>query len=118
MAEQKKINVPEPHGLLPEALKKKWKAAYSGAYQEVSGDNSIDESHRVQAALKEANRVLRVPQPEGYDDAMALEDWQLMSRIEAAGEVRGVTIDGKKFRFKAPAKSDPPAGKSKPKGDN
>ena len=65
-----------------------------------------------QAARIEANKLLSVPAPQSYAEAIALPQWQLLVRRErdAAGDatgrrLTGVTIDGNKFSFAVPAKA-------------
>ena len=67
-----------------------------------------------QAAEREANKLLSVPAPEGYTEALALPEWQVLTRREKSVEksvddesatrvLLVVTIDGRKFRFPVPA---------------
>lgn len=116
--EEKEVEVPAAPSIIkdgadvfPSSLKSKWRADYIDAYKRASEDGSLSESDRKQQALREANRVLRVPEVEDYDDAMALKDFQVASRADVGGTLKVVTIDGKKYSFPVPpVKSSPPSG--------
>src|SRR5579872_5643028 len=86
---------PEHYGALaeiPSEVRERWKARYA----EVIGD-ACEEYEEMQQqltpeilqgiarnALREANRLLRVSEPQSYADACALPDWQVMKREELA----------------------------------
>jgi hypothetical protein len=110
------IQVPDAPGLLPAGLQKKWRAAYAAAFKEAQNDFPEDAIQQRQTALREANRLLRVTPPTDYKSAMDLPDYLIHSSVdrdgkavssrqidEKKGELKLVTIDGKKYRFPAPA---------------
>jgi hypothetical protein len=114
---EKELTIPAAPALLPPGLQKKWAEDYARAYAEAQGDQSMDESGRKQAALREANRILRVAAPASYAEAKRLADWQVIRRFEEGGVLKGVTIDGKKFRFDAPpVEEKAEGGKQKSEG--
>lgn len=109
--DEKKVVVPEPPGYLPDELKKKWSAAYAAAHAAASEEQ--DAIGRHQAALKEANKVLRIVPPRSYDEAMNLKDHEVAHRkvgrhdyasnsLVDDGVLRVVTADGKKYQFPVP----------------
>lgn len=101
------IEIPNPPAILPSTLQKKWREDYAAAFRQAELDQSMDLAGRKQYALREANRLLRVPEPTNYSEARALADWQVIERFERQGELRGVMIDSKKFRFPVPAPAPP-----------
>jgi hypothetical protein len=112
MAEEKeKVNVPAAPSYLPEAVAKQWSKTYETAYLQAKADNSEgSEIDFTQTALREANRLLRVPVLKSYADAMKAEEWHFIKReVGKDGKLHVVTADGKKHKF------DVPAGK---KGDD
>lgn len=96
------FEVPAAPEVLPSQLKSKWRSDYIDAYKRAAEDGSLSESDRKQQALREANRVLRVPEVEKYDDAMALKEFQVARREDVGGTLKVVTIDGKKYSFPVP----------------
>jgi hypothetical protein len=109
MAEPKLV-IPEASKLMPPAMQKKWKATYAEAFEEAKASGQGAESDWHQAARCEANRLLKVPVPKTYEDAMALPDWQCVLRKTEGGVLKLVTIDGRKYTFDVPkkAQSTPP----------
>lgn len=103
---ERKVNIPDPPALLPPAEKKKWRDTYLAALKEAENDFPEDKIQQRQVALKEANRLLRVPDPTDYKSAMAIPDHLVHKREidPKKGEIALVTIHGKKFRFPAPKK--------------
>ena len=110
MAETR-IEIPEPHQGLPAEVQKKWKGAYATAFAEAQNDWPEDSAMQKQEALRAANKILRVPDPSSYAEAMKLEDWHVILRA-ASGDgktLRLVTRHGKKFTFPIPEKEQKPA---------
>jgi hypothetical protein len=99
------VKIPDAPAGIPPAVAKKWKEVYSQALIEAANDCPNDAIQQKQAALREANRLLRVPEPKSHADAVALADWHVMHREEKDGHLRVVTIEGKKFKFPVPKKS-------------
>lgn len=100
------VGTPAAPALLPVDLQSEWRKRYSAAYQEAAGDPSVDESSRKQAAHREANRLLRTPQITSYEQAMRLPAWQFIRRDEVGGQLKVVTIDGKKYSLPAPRQAE------------
>jgi hypothetical protein len=112
------ITIPTPPAGLPPELQEKWKKLYIAGYresQESRGSKlapdrmALLEHHH--AGLREANRIQHVDMPQTYEEAIALQGWQLLTRkvvpanVTGRGdELAGVTIDGKKFSFPVPEK--------------
>lgn len=96
------FEVPAPPVLLPEDLQKRWREDYIAAMQENEGDQSMDGADRVQYAMRESNRVLRVTAPTSYAGAKRLADWQVLHTAVVNGQLAIVTIDGKKLHFDVP----------------
>jgi len=101
------VKIPEAPAGIPASVAKKWKETYVAALAEATNDFPNDAIQQKQTALREANRLLRVPEPRSHKDAMALEGWHVAHREEKDGHLRVVTIDGKKFRFPVPGKELP-----------
>ena len=104
------IAIPAPPAFLPPQVAEQWKQLYLRGYREsqesqpnIAPDRLADLTHR-HAGLREANRLTHIEMPQTYEQALALEDWQLLpgSRKVRMGELIGVTIDGKKFSFTVP----------------
>lgn len=108
-----KPNFPEH---FPEERKAQWHKTFTDALEQAKVD-SPEGAFLHQTARREANRLLRVPVPKSYADAMKMERWQYLDRktigadrVTALGyEPQGpgehlalVTIDGKKHFFAAP----------------
>lgn len=108
-----KPNFPEH---FPEERKQLWHKTFAEALEQAKVD-SPEGSFQHQTARREANRLLRVPVPKSYAEAMKMERWQYLERktlgadrVTALGyETQGpgdhlvvVTIDGKKHFFAAP----------------
>jgi hypothetical protein len=129
-------NPPEHTGALaelPATVKKAWRAAYSATYIKAAADTE-NSSERHGIALREANRLIKVEEPEDHEDAYEIPDWQVMKREEVeykdmpkhaqdevkaadgrkSGQyVRVYTTDGKEYFFPVPEKKAKPA---EPKG--
>lgn len=99
------IQAPEPPDFpgFPDKRKLEWKQNWLKAFKQAQIDHPGDEITQRAVATREANRVFRVEEPTGYDDAMALEEWQFLLRAEKGGQLKLVTIDGKKYSFPIPA---------------
>jgi hypothetical protein len=110
----KQPSIPEPPEIvgalapLPSAKRREWREAYGAAFKQAAIDSPGDESAQRQAALRDANRIFRVGEPGSLAEARALGEWQLIRRSEQNGTLAGVTIDGAKFTFDAPAPAAPP----------
>lgn len=103
------LTIPNPPGSLPDAVQEKWKKAYAAAFAQAKNDEPDGpESAWRHVANREANKVLRFIDPSNYDEAMALEDWQVIRREEqktASGVVlKVVTRHGRGFSFPVPPK--------------
>jgi len=102
----------------PEDKKEAWHKSFNEALEQAKVDNP-EGAFQHQAARREANRLLRVPVPKSYADAMKLEKWQILKRETVSAEklaseghdvdptagdhIKVVTIDGKKHVFQVPA---------------
>lgn len=64
---------------IPLAIRDQWAKAYERAFR--SAVESREEFPN-SVALSEANKLLAVPEPKNYSDAIALPKWQLMKREE------------------------------------
>jgi hypothetical protein len=104
--EEVKFEAPEAPAILPDKVKKQWAKAYVDAFRQAQEDSPNDLTTQIQTALREANRTLRVPKLESYEDAMELPEWKVIKRQAVGTELKVVTIDGKKYTFPVP----PPAG--------
>ncbi len=116
MASEATIAVPEPPPVagLPENVKKQWKETYLAAYKQAQIDQSTESNMWPQTATREANRILRVPELTGYEQAKALPAWQIVHRDERDGRLRVVTSDGRKYLFDVPkAPADAPKAPAK-----
>jgi hypothetical protein len=103
MEEKQTITIPEAPALLPSSVKAEWRRAYASESQRLAGDDSLSDSDRRQGALREANRLLRVPEVESYQEAQRLAEWQVVHREVRDGQLKVVTIDGHKYSFPVPA---------------
>jgi hypothetical protein len=117
------MTVPDAPGFLPAAEQKKWQATYSAAFKRAQSEMP-DHAHQWRGiAEREANRMLRAPEPKSYEEAMAMpahlcslpripEDAHPVTgkpkltdtREVVDGKLRLVTIDGRKHEFAAPEK--------------
>lgn len=111
------IAIPTPPASLPAEVQEQWRELYLAGYKDsqerhpnLQPDRAAFMAHH-QEGLKQANRLVRVEMPENYEQAMALKPWQLLpgwpkvvpANVTGRGdELRGVTIDGKKFSFHVP----------------
>jgi len=109
------ITTPMPPKRLPAKEQAAWKKKYVEAFRQAQADNPDNEPQQRQYALREANRMLKVPEPDSYADAMALPEHQLAvmqdekgksvpARYEKEGKLKVVTSDGKKYSFDVPEK--------------
>jgi hypothetical protein len=111
MATEIKTQVPKAPAILPASLQKKWTETFTAALKQAQGDHPDDVPAQTASALREANRMLRVPEPESYEDAKRLAEWQVLLRRESEGQLKITTIDGRKYAFEIPsAKSSERAG--------
>src|SRR5260370_42235712 len=86
-----------PEGF-PKEKQDAWHKTYADTVEEGKAESPESTLHH-QKARVEANRHLRVPTPKSYQDAKRLEKWMVLASVEREGEVRVVTIDGKKHAF-------------------
>lgn len=105
---QIEVEVPAAPEILPDALKEKFAQAYVSAYKKAAQDGSQSDADRKQSAMREANRILEVEEPTSAEEAEKLPKWQVLRREVVGGQLKVVTIDGKKFSF--PVKKAPPQG--------
>ncbi len=109
------ITTPMPPSRLPEKEKALWKKKYIEAFRQAKADNPDNDSEQQQFARREANRMLKPPEPSSYAEAMALPEHQLAimhdekgkpgpARYEKEGQLKVVTSDGKKYSFDVPEK--------------
>jgi hypothetical protein len=99
-----KIQAPEAP-ILPgfsDEKRAEWQQSWIDAFSQAQVDHPGDETTQRAVATREANRILRVKEPKTYDDAMKLKDWQIVKRVEEGGNLKVVTIDGKKYVFSLP----------------
>jgi len=103
------ITIPEAPKHLPASVKAEWRRAYAAAMKKAQADYPEQKTIQTQFALREANRLLQVPEPKSYKDADALPNHHVVRRevvkVDDKGnhELRLVTSDGKKYKFPAPA---------------
>ncbi|HWR37017.1 MAG TPA: hypothetical protein VN622_14235 [Clostridia bacterium] len=117
------VEVPAAPHFLPKSQRSNWTKTYAQAFKQAQTDFPDDLSAQRAAALREANRMLRVPEPESYEAAMKLESWQVLKRDVVAIDndasefpkgsevLKLVTADGKKFTFAVPPPPPPPPTK-------
>ena len=108
MAEKEVITIPQPPSGLPKDVEFKWKQAYVLAFKDSQASDPENPGAWSQPATREANKVLRVPEPQSFGDAMNLADWMVMHREQKKTKdgvvLNVVTRHGKKFSFPVPAK--------------
>ena len=97
------INIPEAPKCLPAKQQDEWKKSYEKAFRQALRDYPENDTQQRQFAMREANRLLSVPEPKSHEEASALPAHQVMLREEVEGELRIVTTDGKKYAFPVPA---------------
>jgi len=98
---------------LPPNVLEKWKKIYADTFNselEYEPDKQIamlqeNVERRHWKALRAANRLQTTPDVATYEEAKALEDWQVIKRVGEDGFLKVVTIDAKKYRFPIPGKS-------------
>jgi len=101
---------------LPAALQKKWSNNYADALEQAQIDIPNDPSAQRSAALREANKLLKVKMPEDHKGAAALvkafqekadAGWQILAhgtrQIKGVAHLSIVTADGQKGLFPIPA---------------
>jgi hypothetical protein len=114
MAEE--TTIPNAPKHLPAALKAEWKKSYAVALKKAQADIPDSAMAQAQYALREANRLLQVPEIKNYKAAMELPPHHIVKREVVKGEegheLQLVTSDGKKYKFPAP---EPEAAKSETK---
>ena len=113
MENEVKVDVPQPPAYLPVGLHKQYTKAFNDAFKQAQEDSPGDLPTQRQAAMREANRVLKVPELTSYEDAIALPDWKVIKREVIGADLKVVTIDGKKYAFPVP----PPVDEDAPKGE-
>ena len=96
------IKVPPAPAVLPAKLQEQWKKTWLKEFKQAQIDKPNDETEQVAIANKLANRILSPDEPESYEEAMALPDWQIMHRGEKKGKLWVVLINAKKFSFDIP----------------
>jgi hypothetical protein len=110
------IAIPEAPKHLPAKLKAEWKKAYLAAYKKAQADYPEQKTMQAQCALREANRLLQVPEIRSYKDAIDLPNHHVVQRevvkTDEGHELRLVTSDGKKHKFPAPAPEEPKTTKA------
>jgi hypothetical protein len=102
MANEVKVEVPNPPSGIPEELATKWKQTYEESFLEAVGDFPNDHIQHKQTATREANKLLKVKKPESYEEAMRIPKWQVAHRQERDGVLNVVTFDGNKYKFDVP----------------
>jgi hypothetical protein len=114
-----KIQVPDAPAGLPASVEKKWKQAYEEAFKEAKNDWPDDEPTQKQAALRDANRILKTPELTSYSQTMDIEEWHFVLREPSKDgkTLRVVTRHGKKYTFPIPAKAQKPVEEDKSKGE-
>ena len=98
------IQIPDAPTLLgfSEKRRAEWKQSWVDAFTQAQVDHPGDETTQRAVATREANRIFRVKEPKTYEEAMRLEDWQIVKRVEEGANLKVVTIDGKKYLLPIP----------------
>jgi hypothetical protein len=99
------IKAPEAPGLLPANLQERWKQTWIKAFKQALVDHPGDEPTQRAVAARDANRVLSPDEPTTYEEALALQDWEVLFRGEKNGKFCVVLINSKKFYFDIPVKA-------------
>jgi len=86
----------------PKEKQDAWHKTYAEALEEAKSESPESTLHH-QKARTEANRHMRVPTPKSYQEAKRMEKWMVLKSEERDGELKVVTIDGKKHIFEIPA---------------
>lgn len=97
-----KIAPPEAPELLPPALRERWQQTWIKAFKQAVVDHPGDETTQRAVAARDANRVLSPDEPTTYEEAMALQDWEVLFRGEKNSKFCVVLINSKKFYFDIP----------------
>jgi hypothetical protein len=109
-----KVQVPQAPAILPAAEAKKWKETYASALKQAQADHPDDVPSQLKEALREANRILRVPEPKTAADVEKLAPWQVLKKsVGEGGVVRVITCDGKKYEVPPASGGQVPSGKKK-----
>jgi hypothetical protein len=96
------VQVPQAPAILPPAEAKKWKETYASALKQAQADHPDDVPSQLKEALREANRILRVPEPKTAADVEKLAPWQVLKKsVGEGGVIRVITCDGKKYEVSA-----------------
>jgi hypothetical protein len=96
------INIPEAPQCLPKKERAEWAELYAKAFRQAQRNFPEDEAAQRQAALREANRMLQVPEPKSHEEALALPAHQVLLSEVVDGELRIVTTDAKRYKFPVP----------------
>lgn len=97
--------IPAAPEILPENLQAQWKKTYAEALEQAKADEPEDPQRQRLLARREANRMLRTPKCSSAADLNRLADWQVIFRGERDGQLKAVTIDGKKYSFPVAARA-------------
>jgi hypothetical protein len=109
-----KLQIPAPPSFLPEKEQAAWKKKYEEGFKQAQVDEPEDEAAQHRAALKEANRMLRVPEIESAAHVKSLPKHLFIKNEEKDGVLKVVTIDGKKYSFDVKVKAAVPAAPAVP----
>lgn len=96
------IQAPAAPENLPEKLKAQWKQNWIKEFKQAVVDHPGDETTQRAVAARAANRMLNPDEPTSYEEAMALEPWQVLFRGDKNGRLCVVLINTKKFYFDYP----------------
>jgi hypothetical protein len=108
MADEKtavKFEVPEAPDFpgFTASMRATWRQTWRRAFIQAQNDFPDDAPAQTQAANREANRPLTIEPPRNYKEAMELEPRQFVKReIAENGQLKVVTIDGKKLFYDVP----------------
>ncbi len=95
------IEIPAAPRYLPKAQKAAWGKRYEEAYKEAQLSFPGDASSQRITALKEANKLLRVPAPKNAAEIDKLEAHHVIKRgekeIDGVTHVYAITSDGRKY---------------------
>lgn len=94
-------NIPSAPTYLPKKQAAEWRKRYADALKEAQTDFPDDESQQRIVAMKEANKLLRVPAPASAAEIDKLEDHQVIKRgekvVDGVAHVFAITSDGRKY---------------------
>ena len=111
------VTIPAAPAILPENLQVVWRKTYASAFEQAKADEPDDPARQRQLALREANRMLRTPNCTSAADLAKLAEWQVIFRGERDGQLKAVTMDGKKYSFPVQAGRAAAAEKKEEKKD-